>query len=139
MIFNEVFRLYPPATSLGRVIHKETKLGDITLPAGTLLQLNTMLLHYDRDIWGDDVKVFNPERFSEGVSKLTKGQMCYVPFGGGPRICVGEKFAMLEAKMALVMILQRFAFEISPSYAHAPHIVLTLQPQLGAHLILRKI
>ncbi|KAI3516913.1 hypothetical protein L1887_16058 [Cichorium endivia] len=139
MIFNEVFRLYPPATSLGRVVHKETKLGDITLPAGTLLQMNTMLLQYDRDIWGDDVKEFKPERFSEGVSKLTKGQMCYVPFGAGPRICVGEKFAMLEAKMALVMILQHFSFEISPSYSHAPYIVITLQPQFGAHLILRKI
>ncbi|CAI9296516.1 unnamed protein product [Lactuca saligna] len=70
MIFNEVLRLYPSVSFLGRIIHKETKLGDIMLPAGTLLHINVLLLHYDYEIWGDDVKEFNPERFSEGVSKL---------------------------------------------------------------------
>ncbi|KAJ9554023.1 hypothetical protein OSB04_018068 [Centaurea solstitialis] len=139
MIFNEVLRLFPPGAVIGRVVHKETRLGNIMLPAGTFLQMNTILLHYDRDIWGDDVKEFNPERFSKGILKVTKGQACYLPFGGGPRICIGQNFAMLEAKIALVMILQRFSFEISPSYSHAPHIVLTLQPQFGAQLILHKL
>lgn len=139
MTFNEVLRLYPPAAILGRMIHEETKLGNITFPAGTFLQLHAMLLHYDRDIWGDDVKEFKPERFSEGVSKVTKGQTSYLPFGGGPRVCIGQNFALLEAKMALSMILQRFWFDISPSYSHAPHTVVTLQPQFGAHLILHKL
>ncbi|XP_071703144.1 cytochrome P450 CYP72A219-like [Rutidosis leptorrhynchoides] len=139
MIFNEVLRLYPPGTSLGRVVHKQTKLGDLMLPAGTLLQINTMLLHYDRDLWGDDVNEFDPNRFSEGVSKATKGKTCYVPFGGGPRICIGQNFALMEAKIMLVMILQRFCFEISPSYTHSPHIVITLQPQFGVPLILHKL
>ncbi|XP_023744559.2 cytochrome P450 CYP72A219 [Lactuca sativa] len=139
MILHEVLRLYPPAVGLGRMTHEETKLGDIKLPGGTFLRLQIMLMHHDRDIWGDDVNEFKPERFSEGVSKVTKGQTSYLPFGGGPQICVGLNFALLEAKMALVVILQHFCFDLSPSYSNAPHTIVTLQPQFGGHSVLRKL
>ncbi|KAI3743820.1 hypothetical protein L1987_56887 [Smallanthus sonchifolius] len=139
MIFNEVLRLYPPVVFLTRMTHKETKLGDITLPAGSMIQLHTMLMHHDRDIWGHDVKEFKPERFSEGVLKVTKGQTSYFPFSGGPRICIGLNFAMMGAKLALAMILQHFRFDLSPTYSHAPHSIMTLQPQFGAHVILHKL
>ncbi|KAK1404866.1 Secologanin synthase 4 [Heracleum sosnowskyi] len=136
-ILLETLRLYPPGVALTRTLSEDIKLGEISLPAGVLLHLPVILMHHDKEIWGDDAKEFNPGRFSEGVLKATNGKPVYFPFSSGPRICIGQNFAMLEAKMAISMILQRFSFVLSPSYTHAPFAVLTLQPQYGAKLILK--
>ena len=72
MIFHEVLRLYPPVAMLPRTIYKDSQVGDMYFPAGVQAVLPTILVHHDHEIWGDDAKEFNPERFAEGVLKAIK-------------------------------------------------------------------
>nr|AYM55613.1 cytochrome p450 [Croton stellatopilosus] len=139
MILNEVFRLYPTVPLLFRYTHRETNLKEMSIPGGVELALPILFVHYDADYWGDDVQEFKPERFADGISKASKDQAAFYPFGWGPRICLGQNFANIEAKMALAMILQHFSFELSPSYTHAPFTHVTLQPQHGAHIVLHQL
>ncbi|GAB4849271.1 hypothetical protein Ancab_040165 [Ancistrocladus abbreviatus] len=135
MILNEVLRLYPPIVELRRRTCSNVKLGKLSLPAGVLVSLPIVLPHQDPRFWGEDAKEFNPERFSEGILKAAKGSNSFFPFSWGPRICLGQNFAIIEAKLALTMILQRFSVKLSPAYVHAPFPAGMLQPQFGAHLI----
>ncbi|KAI6687120.1 hypothetical protein NL676_023948 [Syzygium grande] len=138
MILNEVPRLYPPVVALERKVHKETKLGKLTIPPGVERSVRCLFINRDKELWDEDAQDFKPERFAEGVSRATKNRVSFFPFGMGPRMCIGQNFALIEAKIALAMILQQFTFELSPSYADAPFTIFALQPQHGAQIILHK-
>ncbi|GLJ51760.1 hypothetical protein SUGI_1099950 [Cryptomeria japonica] len=137
MILYEALRLYPPGALLLRQACEAMKLGRLSIPAGTELFIPILAIHHDPALWGNDVNDFNPGRFSEGIAKAAKHPMAFMPFGIGPTTCLGQNFALLEAKLVLTMILQKFSFVTSPSYTHAPVYSITLRPQYGAQVIFR--
>ncbi|PSR88190.1 Cytochrome P450 CYP749A22 like [Actinidia chinensis var. chinensis] len=138
MIINETLRLYTPVLNVVRNVKSEIRLGKFVLPANMELLIPPLALHHDPNIWGRDVHLFKPERFEDGVAKATNGNsMAFLPFGYGPRFCVGMNFASAEVKIALAMVLQRYKFTLSPSYVHAPLKVLTVRPQHGVPVILQ--
>eukprot|EP00250_Pteridium_aquilinum_P003382 c13695_g1_i1 orf=197-1762(+) len=139
MILYESLRLYPPAVGVFREAAKDTNLGDLSIPGGTSIFVPILPLHVDPKLWGPDALEFDPQRFGDGVLKACKHSLAFLPFGSGPRICVGQNFAIMEAKIVLCMILQRFRFRLSPAYKHAPTIVLTLQPEHGMQIILERV
>lgn len=108
-VFKEVLRLYPPAYLIGRESTAEVELGPFTVPKGTTVLISPWVLHRDRASF-DDPMAFAPERWldgrTEGVSRYA-----YMPFGGGPRICVGNHFAMMEGILALATFVQHVRLE----------------------------
>ncbi|XP_017617694.2 cytochrome P450 CYP749A22-like [Gossypium arboreum] len=136
MIINETLRLYPPLNGVVRKAVRDIQLGKLVLPNYLDLNIRFIALHHDPDLWGDDVHLFKPERFSEGIVKATNNNAAaFMPFGLGPRTCVGMNFAITETKIALSMILQRYTFTLSPTYVHAPLPNLSLKPQHGLHVL----
>ncbi|KAH7857060.1 hypothetical protein Vadar_008579 [Vaccinium darrowii] len=139
MILNESLRLYPPVVACLRRAKFDVDLGGCTIPRGTELLLPILAVHHDQSLWGPDATEFNPARFARGVAHAAKHPTAFMPFGLGGRRCVGQNLAILQAKLAIAMILQRFSFELAPSYQHAPTVVMLLNPQHGAPIMFRKL
>ncbi|VAH28842.1 unnamed protein product [Triticum turgidum subsp. durum] len=139
LILYEVLWLYSPAVAFFRKTYKEIKIGGITYPADVLIELPLLLMNHDPDIWEGDVHEFKPERFTNGISQASKNPGAFLPFSWGPRICIAQQFALLEAKMAFCMILQCLEFELAPSYTHAVNNTRLMRPMHGAQIKLRAI
>lgn len=111
-VLKEAMRLYPPAWTMGREALEPLTLGGHAIPKGAQLLVSQWVLHRDPR-WFPNPKVFDPERFGPERAK-TIPRHAYLPFGAGPRVCIGSHFAMLEATLLLVRLLQRFVFELVP-------------------------
>ncbi|KAL1816991.1 hypothetical protein ACET3Z_019565 [Daucus carota] len=135
MILKETLRLYNPVSRLLRRSLKNVKIGSLNVPAGTEFYLALADVHHETEIWGPDANEFNPSRFAEPPKHLGS----YLPFGLGSKNCIGRNLALVEAKIILAMIIKKFSFVVSPSYVHAPAMSFTLQPQYGAHILVRRI
>ncbi|PQQ08812.1 cytochrome P450 734A1 [Prunus yedoensis var. nudiflora] len=109
------------------------------VPRGTELLIPILAVHHDQSIWGNDAKEFNPARFTEGVARAAKHPVAFIPFGLGVRTCIGQNLALLQAKLALAIILQRFSFRLAPTYQHAPTVLMLLYPQYGAPIIFQRL
>ncbi|KAJ3698153.1 hypothetical protein LUZ61_001858 [Rhynchospora tenuis] len=139
MVLLEALRLYGPVVNLRRQALQDLELGDIKVPKGTVLAIPVAILHRDKELWGPDADKFSPVRFENGVNKAAKHPNALLAFSIGPRSCIGQNFAMLEAKIVVSLILQRFSFNISPNYVHAPIELITLQPKFGLQMNIKRL
>ncbi|WCJ34907.1 Cytochrome P450 714C2 [Euphorbia peplus] len=139
MVIQESLRLYPPVTVISREALKDIKVGNITLPEGVNVWTLVLPLHTDPEIWGEDSYKFKPERFGNGISGACKYPYLYMPFGVGPRICLGQNLAMVELKMLVALIVTNFSFSLSPNYVHSPVQKLVIEPEHGLYLVFNKL
>uniref|UniRef100_A0A8C5E4H5 unspecific monooxygenase n=1 Tax=Gouania willdenowi TaxID=441366 RepID=A0A8C5E4H5_GOUWI len=109
-VVNEGLRLYPPLARLERMAKETVKINGTTIPKGMLVMVPVYALHRDSDLWPEPEE-FKPERFSK-ENKQSINPYTYLPFGIGPRNCLGMRFAMALVKLALVEVLQTYSFEV---------------------------
>ncbi|MGH9502391.1 MAG: cytochrome P450 [Terriglobales bacterium] len=136
-VVKESMRLYPPAWSLARTVAKETEIAGYRLPVGANVVLSPWILHRDPRFF-DQPEHFNPDRWTaELMQKLPR--FAYFPFGGGPRLCIGASFAVMEANLLLAAIAQRFQLRLVPGHPVATLPSITLRPKHGMRMTLSKI
>lgn len=124
-VVQEALRLYPPAFTLVRKAIEEDRFGDTMIPAGSIVLIAPWVLHRHETLW-DRPDSFDPGRF-EGDPALAH-RFAYLPFGAGPRVCVGAQFALTEAIIVLAMLIQRFEIGLEDSAPVRPVAIITTQP-----------
>jgi cytochrome P450 len=133
-VMSEVLRLYPPAYVLARETVEPCEIGGYRLPVGSTVVLSQWIMHRDPRYY-DDPEVFLPERWLDGLAdRLPPG--AYFPFGDGPRRCIGQGFALLEAAIVTATIAQKFSFRMVPGHAVVPEPLVTLRPRHGIQMTL---
>ena len=132
-ILDESMRLYPPAPRFDREALGDDRMGDVEIRKGDLISIWPWVIHRHRTLWNDP-DAFDHRRFlGEAKSGLHKFQ--YIPFGGGPRICVGARFAVVEALIILAHWLTARRFSLPPGFKPDPQGAVTLRPRGGMPLI----
>ncbi|KAG7946622.1 hypothetical protein I3843_14G049700 [Carya illinoinensis] len=139
MVIHESLRLYPPAPAVPREALNDLRFGNINIPKGVNIWTVSLTLHTDPKIWGPDALKFNPARFANGVKGACSHPHLYMPFGFGPRVCLGQHLAMVELKILIALLLSNFTFSLSPKYSHAPTIRMLMEPENGVDLFLKKL
>jgi cytochrome P450 len=129
MVLKEAMRLYPPAAGATREPVRPVTIGGVTFQPGAPVIITTYAMHRNPALFPDPER-FDPERFSaENEPKIPKH--AYLPFGGGPRVCIGNMFAMMEAQLALIVILQRWQLSLAPGQVVQAEQLFTVRPRGG--------
>jgi cytochrome P450 len=135
MVLKESMRLFPPVAAVSRSPYADMELGGYRLPKDAIMQISIFAMHRSTRYWHNP-DVFDPERFSpENEAKIPR--YAYLPFGGGARVCIGNQFAIMEAKLLLVTIMQQYELDLAPNHEVVPQQLLTLRAKHGMKMVIR--
>jgi len=134
MVVLESLRLYPPAYVIGREALEDCEVGGFPVSKGTTILMSQWVMHRDPRFFDDPLE-FRPERWADGLAQRIP-KYAYFPFGGGPRLCIGDKFALMEATLVLATIAQKYRFTVLPGHPVMPAPSFTLRPQFGVKTVL---
>ncbi|MEX0786183.1 MAG: cytochrome P450 [Dehalococcoidia bacterium] len=126
MVIEEALRLYPPAYAFARRAMGDDEIGGYRIPKDATVLLSPWVTHRHPEFW-DQPERFDPERFTPERS-AQRPRYAYFPFGGGPRQCIGNEFALMEAQLVLAMVAQAFRVRLLPGHAVIPEPAITLRP-----------
>ncbi len=135
-VIQEAMRLYPAAWVVARQSIGEDQLGQYHVPADQGMVMPIYAIHRHPDFW-PDAEVFDPERFTPEAA-AQQHRFAYFPFGGGPRMCIGNLFALTEAQLILAMIAQRYQPRLQPGYKVEPEALITLRVKGGLPMTLAR-
>jgi cytochrome P450 len=135
-VVKEAIRLYPPAYVLGREAIVDCEVGDLAIPKGATVFMSPWVMHRD-ERWFASPEKFLPERWLDGLAARLP-RFAYMPFGGGPRVCIGDRFAMMEAVLILATVARRYRFERTSDAEIVPFPSITLRPEGGVWMKLAR-